>query len=195
MPDITDINTALGELEEELKNLKTASELIGQAKDAADLTRKVSEALNTTTSKLVDSVNRFVEKVDKIDFPTRLDKVDATISGINSGIQNIQSRFDSIERNLKDDFESKTKSVKERIEQVVTDIQNIQSKLDNVERNLKDDFESKIKDVKEKIGNKVDDFKLALEKRYNTTKYLLIVTVIFSVSILAFSILVHFKVL
>ena len=174
MAEITEINRALGALEEELNDLKNASDLIQQAGDAAELTRKTSEALNKVTKDLVQAVNRFLEKVDKIDFPTRLDKVDATISGINAGIQNIQSRFDSIERNLKDDFKSK---------------------IDIIEKNLANDFESKLSAVEEEIEKKITDINSALERRLAIIKYLLMAALFISVCSLVFLILNKFNIL
>ena len=126
MPEINKINKSLGELEEELTKIKSASEMIDDAKEttkktvnetkeimseliektekATDSAIKESKKLNKAAEKLLNMVTTLMEKLDDVDFPTRLDKIDATISGINSGIQNILSRFDSVERNLKDDI-------------------------------------------------------------------------------------------
>jgi len=126
MPKITEINKSLGELEEELEKIKSASkmiedaknttaetisetkkimsDLIKKAKEATDSAIKESKKLNKAAEKLLDMVTTLMEKLDDVDFPIRLDKIDATIGGINSGIQNILSRFDSVERNLKDDI-------------------------------------------------------------------------------------------
>lgn len=54
--------------------------------------------------------------MDKVDFPTRLDKLDNSITGINTTIQNIFGRFETIEKNLKDDFHFKFSVVQETIE-------------------------------------------------------------------------------
>jgi chromosome segregation ATPase len=191
MPDLLDIKTVLGTLEEELQKLKSATELIGETRDAAqkvinaleryneewgnllnevsrkhtsfleknlqstndaleksfnsliarftDLSKKVEysalqgrETLEKVSkhnlesnkmvileakkvldhhSLLVESTKSLIEKIDKADFPTRLDKLDATISGINQGIQNTQSRIDTLERSLKDDLIAKNESL------------------------------------------------------------------------------------
>ena len=37
----------------------------------------------------------------------RLDKIDNSVASINVGVQNIQSRLDMVENNIKDEFSSK----------------------------------------------------------------------------------------
>jgi ABC-type transporter Mla subunit MlaD len=137
MAKTSDINTSLGELEQELSKIKSASELISEAKEttmktinetkritsdliknskkATDSAIKESKKLNEAASLLFKAVDKLMVKLDKVDFPTRLDKLDATVSGINSAIQNVLSRFDSVERNLKDDFDDKIKLVQKEL--------------------------------------------------------------------------------
>jgi chromosome segregation ATPase len=139
MPKMNEINKSLGELEEELTKIKTASEMIQEAKETAnkivkeskkimsvlitnskkatDSAVKESKKLNKAASSLLKAVDTLMEKLDKVDFPTRLDKLDATVSGINSSIQNVLSRFDSVERNLKDDFDNKINQVQKKLEE------------------------------------------------------------------------------
>lgn len=57
---------------------------------------------------LANAAKTTVSQIEKIDFPSRLDKLDATVSSINQGMQNIQMRIGDLERNLKDDIQSKT---------------------------------------------------------------------------------------
>ena len=64
----------------------------------------------------MEAVDELLEKFDKVDFPIRLDKLDTSVSGINNAIQNLFSRIESIERNLKDDFNSKISTVQDKIE-------------------------------------------------------------------------------
>ena len=126
MPETSEINKNLGELEEELSKIKSASDMIIDAKETtektisetkeimADLIKKTkkatdsvvkeSKALNKAVSNLLASVDVLMKKLDKVDFPVRLDKLDATVSGINAGIQNIQGRIDTLERNIKDEI-------------------------------------------------------------------------------------------
>ena len=41
-------------------------------------------------------------KLDQVDFPSRLDKIDATVAGINQGVMNLQGKLDNTERNLRE---------------------------------------------------------------------------------------------
>ena len=117
MPETSEVNKSLGELEEELKKVKTANDMVSITQEAADKIIKESKELNKTTKKLNSSAEKLTKNLDKVDFPARLDKLDSTVSGINSGIQNIQGRFDSVERNLKDDFNNKINQVQKKLEE------------------------------------------------------------------------------
>ena len=138
MPETSDLNKSLGELEEELSKIKSASDMITDAKKttektisetkeimsdmikeskkATDSAIKESKKLNKAAASLMGAVGKLMGKLDKVDFPTRLDKLDTTVSGINSGIQNVLSRFDSVERNLKDDFDVKISQISTKLE-------------------------------------------------------------------------------
>lgn len=52
--------------------------------------------------KLKKTIKDFHVEIIRINFPERLDKTDATVSGIMAAIQAIQSRIDSLERNVID---------------------------------------------------------------------------------------------
>ena len=116
-------------MEKELKTVKSASELVKKAGDDArytieeardqlenlieefsrlsNTTLERSEKLNESTQSTLDVTDSLVKKIDDINFPSRLEKLDATISGINAGLQNILGRVDDIERNLKDEVRDK----------------------------------------------------------------------------------------
>ena len=129
MPKTDNINENLNELEEELNKLNSASELISKAKDTAekniietkdiisklvkssektlDKTVKESKQLAKVSKELAKNVELLVERLDNVDFPVRLDKIDTSVASINAGVQNIQGRVDSLENNLKDDVTNK----------------------------------------------------------------------------------------
>lgn len=44
--------------------------------------------------------NKAVRSIDELNIPVRMDKLDANISGILSAIQNVQTRIESVERNM-----------------------------------------------------------------------------------------------
>jgi len=98
MSDLDEINNSLAEFEEELSKLKSASDLINEAKDTAQLTLdeskeilkrlietsqkatadaiKKAQNLNKSANKLLNTNSLLLKKLDNVDFPTRLDKVE-----------------------------------------------------------------------------------------------------------------------
>lgn len=80
-----------GFTEENRKLQKTTTEIQQQVK-------LEQEAL----TKLKETVKSFHERVEKINFPERLDKLDANVAGIMAAIQSVQSRLDGLERNISD---------------------------------------------------------------------------------------------
>ncbi len=138
MPETSELNKSLGKLEQELSNIKSASEMITDAKEttnktinetkiiiadlienskkASDSAIRESKKLNESATKLFKAVALLMQKLDKVDFPTRLDKLDSSVSGINTAIQNIFGRFETVEKNLKDEFNYKISGVQEKLE-------------------------------------------------------------------------------
>lgn len=92
---------------EELKDIftKEISEITIENKKLARTTGEIQEQVKKeqeALAKLKDTVQSFHERVEKINFPERLDKLDANVAGIMAAIQSVQSRLDNIERNLSD---------------------------------------------------------------------------------------------
>ncbi len=117
------LHIKLVEFEEELSKLKKAVDFIDAAKtttEAAGTVVKNFIDLKSEFENLSDRIKKLVNEVDKVDFPSRLDKVDVTISAINSNISNLQARIESLERNIKDALD------------------NIQARMEYLERNIKD---------------------------------------------------------
>lgn len=93
-------------------------------KEIQDSTKKVTDAAeqlsksNTTFEKqiktflmdyeeLAQAATKLIEKIDGVDFPTRLDKLDVSVSAINQGLQNTQTKLENLGRDLKDDLLAK----------------------------------------------------------------------------------------
>jgi chromosome segregation ATPase len=126
MSNTSDLNKSLAKFEDELSKLKTASDEIEKAKEIANDTISASikslaevtensKKLQQSSIELINTVEQLLSKIDRVDFPSRLDKLDASVVGINSAIQNIFTRFDSVERNLKDDIQSKAGVINEQL--------------------------------------------------------------------------------
>jgi hypothetical protein len=101
-------------LEEELSKLKSAVEYIESAKLSIESASKI---INTITKmkeefeKLSISAHLIIQKLDKIDFPSRLDKLDSNISSANQNITESLGRVESNERGVRDELKSSSKSV------------------------------------------------------------------------------------
>ena len=107
----------LGGLTEENKKLQKATGEIQQN------VRAEQEAL----SKLRTTMQEFHERVAKINFPERLDKLDANVTNIMTGIQSIQNRLDNIERNIADRFKDLSDYQKETRGGLMTNLEQIKS--------------------------------------------------------------------
>lgn len=138
MAELNEINDALADFEEELSKLKSASglieeaknsaittiseskkimeELISNSKEATDSAIQKSKKLNESAKKLLGAVDELMKKIDRVDFPTRLDKLDNSVTIINTSIQNIFGRFETVEKNLKDELNSKIYGLQEKLE-------------------------------------------------------------------------------
>jgi chromosome segregation ATPase len=108
MNQLNDINSSLAQLEEELENLKKASSIIQDAKTTTQTVLDESEELNQSSNELLVAVNQLMTKINNVDFPTRLEKLDVSVTSINASVQNVLGRLDALERNLKGDIDSKT---------------------------------------------------------------------------------------
>lgn len=152
--DIQDSITKLNSVVEKITNSFKSVE-----KEVKDLLEEYT-FLSSETEKLVN-------KIDKVDFPTRLDKLDATVSTITQGLQNTQQRLGDIERNIKDDFTAKQKDFNSRIESA-----------ENA--------------VKQRIDNSDNEFTKMFEKiskENNLLKILLFVTIGLTVGLIAYRII------
>ena len=114
MPETDEINKTLGELEEELSKVKSAADMLGETKQAAETniretkiaiegliedSKEANTSFVTESGKFNQTASKLLQEVDAL-----VDKLDKSITGINTSIQNIFGRFDSVERNLKDEL-------------------------------------------------------------------------------------------
>ena len=92
---------------DELKGIftKELASITDENKKLAKTTIEIQEQVKTeqvALGKLKDLVQAFHERVERINFPERLDKLDANIAGIMAAVQSVQSRLDNLERNITD---------------------------------------------------------------------------------------------
>jgi len=74
------------------ENKKTLTRINSLAETISEYQDKLSELKST--------ISDYYKKIDSINFPERLDKLDKSISAINLGIQNLQTRLGDIERQI-----------------------------------------------------------------------------------------------
>jgi chromosome segregation ATPase len=84
---------------EELSSLTEANKQLQQT--TRDIQQEVKNE-QAALAKVKESIQAFHDRVEKINFPERLDKLDANIAGIMAALQAIQSRLDNVERNIAD---------------------------------------------------------------------------------------------
>lgn len=101
------------EIQDSTKKINDASDKL--IKSNLDFENQIKTLL-TEHKRLVNAISNLIEKIEKVDFPSRLDKIDTTISSINYGLQNIQGRIGDIERNLKDYIRSVAKELYSKVE-------------------------------------------------------------------------------
>lgn len=104
---LTEVKNNDAKHKEELKNI-FAKELSGFTEENKKLQKTTTEIQQQVKleqealAKLKETVQSFHERVEKINFPERLDKLDANVAGIMAAIQSVQSRLDGLERNISD---------------------------------------------------------------------------------------------
>lgn len=132
---LTEVKNNDAKHKEELKNL-FAKELSGFTEENKKLQKSTTEIQQQVKleqealAKLKETVQSFHERVEKINFPERLDKLDANIAGIMSAVQAIQGRLDIVERNIADkirdvqDYQKETRAaLQSGLEQTKTSLQ------------------------------------------------------------------------
>ncbi|MBL7960559.1 hypothetical protein JNL27_10015 [bacterium] len=111
-----EIHKELAALQEELVRLRDAAQHISDAKELAErltsngenLRSKYEEhihaAINLTAQyqELALRTDALVEKIEKVDFPVRLDKLDANVAGIVQVSQTTQLRLENMGHDLRD---------------------------------------------------------------------------------------------
>lgn len=86
------------------ENLNT---FIKEQNNASKAIMKDAKTLNKSSKDLASDVEALLKKIDSIDFPSRLDKLDMAVTVLNTGIQNIQGRLDQTETNINKNLDNK----------------------------------------------------------------------------------------
>jgi chromosome segregation ATPase len=128
---MSEINSELKRLKNSLEKLDSYTSEIGIAKEASssvvssieELQKSYSESISAidkeliglieTNKPLIDQLEKLSKNLDNVDFPSRLDKIDATVAGINQGVMNLQGKLDNTERDIRDQIKELSKSFDE----------------------------------------------------------------------------------
>lgn len=102
------------------ENLK---ELAEEHKKLVRIAERILAEVGTETAALAnlrDVIQKFYERIEKIDFPARLDKLDANVASVVSAIQASQNRIESLDRNISARIDSISNELKVGIKGIET---------------------------------------------------------------------------
>lgn len=177
MPDLNETNNALIELQKELESLKSATTLINTTRDsamavigAAEATVMAVKKFTDNATNLTDRMAQLIKNIEGIDFPSRFDKLDVTVSAVNAGIQNILSRLESVERNLSDRIQSSQKEICTKTE----------TKLSEVETGIK----TSVEEISDALEKQLDELGHSIKKQTTINRYLVIGNIVLVVALL-----------
>jgi archaellum component FlaC len=190
MDSLEDINAPLVELQTELEKLQRGAELIGEAQDAAkrsdeaaqnmqDAARQTSEAAQSMQESLTQvleslkalaiGVEDCVGTIEKVDFPLRLDKMNATVSGIHTAVQQVSSCIEALERNVKDIIDARygesQSFLSQRLADAVSRLQDtFTQKIDTAHGVLSEHLGAQIQTAQRETIHKITEFQTQFNK-------------------------------
>lgn len=118
MTNTVAVNDHLAELESELGRLgksvdaihaaqEAASKAVSASKSVLSILEQVSKSyqeLHESDEELKDEIRDVLDKISQVDFPSRLDKLDNTVSAVSIGVQNLihdlSQKFEGLEDRL-----------------------------------------------------------------------------------------------
>ena len=99
--DAPTLGAALGQLETELGRLRSAADQIETSKQAATEAVRAAGQVGGAAAALAGPTAMLVDRLDRVDFPARLDKLDAAIATLGVSVQNTQARVNAVETTLR----------------------------------------------------------------------------------------------
>ena len=100
--DLPTLNDALGALHTDLQGLRAAADLVATSAAGARRTADAADQVVSAAGQLARPTQALLDRVDRVDFPARLDKLDATTAALYTGLQATQARVDALSRALQD---------------------------------------------------------------------------------------------
>ena len=112
-------------LEEELTKLKSAVEYIETAKISIEAASKIINTiikLKEEFDKLAQRAIVLIDKLDKIDFPSRLDKLDSKVLAVSNDIHALETRIEASNKAFTLELKSGSKSLISEVGNTKNDI-------------------------------------------------------------------------
>lgn len=103
------LHIELIKFQEELSKLKNAVEYIESAKHSTELAVNLIKSvtfLNNSFQKLSEKNDQLISKIDKIDFPERLSRIENSLFSLSTVLNNLQLKFELSEKNIKEQINS-----------------------------------------------------------------------------------------
>lgn len=163
------LQSELSRLGRAVKHIEDAKQLAEEiTKNEFELQDKYKEQLQEVKSltakyqELVSRSEKLIDKIDKVDFPERLNKLDAAITTINLGLQNTQAKLENIGRDLKYEIKEAQKALSDN--------------LDKTQKKYNDKFTS--------LRNDITEFKAVVTNQLSINKKELKLLKIFAIVII-----------
>jgi len=131
------LNEEIIKLGEELTRLKSAVEYIETAKISIESASKIINtivALKKEFEVLSGKAYSLIDKLDNVDFPTRLDRIDSNLITVSTEIQEIKSRIETGDKALTLELKALSRNI---LSEATNNNNNILSRIDEQSKQIK----------------------------------------------------------
>ena len=131
------LNEEIIKLGEELTRLKSAVEYIETAKISIESASKIINtivALKKEFEVLSGKAYSLIDKLDNVDFPTRLDRIDSNLITVSTEIQEIKSRIETGDKALTLELKALSRNI---LSEATDNNYNILSRIDEQSKQIK----------------------------------------------------------
>jgi len=131
------LNEEIIKLGEELTRLKSAVEYIETAKISIESASKIINtivALKKEFEVLSEKAYSLIDKLDNVDFPTRLDRIDSNLITVSTEIQEIKSRIETGDKALTLELKALSRNI---LSEATNNNNNILSRIDEQSKQIK----------------------------------------------------------
>lgn len=152
------LQNELSQLDSAVKHIQNAERLAQSIVNTStelqakynDQLREVQE-LTAQYQELVEKSERIIQKIDQVDFPNRLDKLDSSVAGINQGLQNTQLKLENLSHDIVNDLKDINKSLDVAVKGINEGLQHTQLIIKESGSKIIDDMKASKNDLDQKI--------------------------------------------